>query len=246
MAPRTRRNSFTTGLLPAAVTSATGTVQASYTFEPFGATTATGPLSPNEFQFTGRENDGTGLYDYRARYYNPGIHRFISEDPTGLDGGDVNLFAYVQNRPTDLTDPLGLSACEPLCFAQLKYRPATADGAMNHAFWYVQGSDGRPQILSGGKADAGGVGVWVTPADPGDSRLLAPTSWSIGPSAEVCEAVDKMIKAAQDWPKQGIGKYWWEGPNSNSAAKYLGSVGGFAPGAPPLTKGWDVPLPRRQ
>lgn len=31
--------------------------------------------------FTGRENDGTGLYYYRARHHDPSRSRFLSEDP---------------------------------------------------------------------------------------------------------------------------------------------------------------------
>jgi len=37
-------------------------------------------MSSNPFQYTGRENDGTGLYYYRAQYYAPKLHRFLSED----------------------------------------------------------------------------------------------------------------------------------------------------------------------
>ncbi|MCA9421817.1 MAG: RHS repeat-associated core domain-containing protein, partial [Nitrospira sp.] len=59
------------------------------------------------YQFTGRENDGTGLFYYRARYYSPVIQRFISEDPIGFAGGDPNLYAYVFNNPVNLTDPEG-------------------------------------------------------------------------------------------------------------------------------------------
>ena len=79
-----------------------------YTYEPFGRTTATGTASSNAAQFIGRENDGTGLYYYRARYYNPVLQRFLSEDPLGFNGGDVNLYAYVGNSPTNLIDASGL------------------------------------------------------------------------------------------------------------------------------------------
>lgn len=58
-------------------------------------------------QYTGRENDGTGLYFYRARYYSPTLQRFASEDGIGLLGGNANLYAYSFNDPTYLTDPSG-------------------------------------------------------------------------------------------------------------------------------------------
>src|SRR2546430_11563982 len=64
-----------------ALADSTGTVQTSYTFEPFGNTSVTGSSTTNSFAYTGRELDGTGLYFYRARYYHPQLQRFISEDP---------------------------------------------------------------------------------------------------------------------------------------------------------------------
>jgi RHS repeat-associated protein len=90
-----------------ALTDAAGAVQTLYTYEPFGATAVTGLPDANEFQYTGRENDGTGLYYYRARYYHPGLARFLSEDPGGFRGGDFNLYAYVWNAPVRYRDPIG-------------------------------------------------------------------------------------------------------------------------------------------
>ena len=78
-----------------ALTDSVGAVQTEYTYEPFGKTTASGEASTNSLQYTGRENDATGLYYYRARYYHPGLQRFISEDPwkCGHRKGR-NLYAY--------------------------------------------------------------------------------------------------------------------------------------------------------
>lgn len=57
---------------------------------------------------TSREwDDEAGLYFYRARYYDAQIGRFITEDPIGFDGGDVNFYAYVQNNPVNFIDPFG-------------------------------------------------------------------------------------------------------------------------------------------
>jgi uncharacterized protein RhaS with RHS repeats len=47
------------------------------------------------------------LYYYRARYYDPGLKRFTSEDPIGIAGG-VNLAAYVGGNPISRRDPHGL------------------------------------------------------------------------------------------------------------------------------------------
>ncbi len=90
-----------------ALTDPAGTVQTQYTYEPFGKTTTTGATSTNSLQYTGRENDETGLYYYRARYYSSALQRFISEDPIEFGGGDYNLYAYVFNNPTNKTDPSG-------------------------------------------------------------------------------------------------------------------------------------------
>jgi RHS repeat-associated protein len=65
--------------------------------------------SSNPFQYTGREEDGTGLEYYRARYYGPAFQRFVSEDPIRFQSGDLNLFAYVGNNPINRFDPLGLA-----------------------------------------------------------------------------------------------------------------------------------------
>jgi RHS repeat-associated protein len=88
----------------------TAAIQTSYTYSAFGDATTTGTASANTQTFTGGETDGTGLYYYRARYYDPKTQRFISEDPIELSGGDVNLYAYVGNSPQNDTDPLGLAS----------------------------------------------------------------------------------------------------------------------------------------
>jgi RHS repeat-associated protein len=100
-----------------ALTDPAGSVQAGYTYEAFGATTLTGTTS-NIYDFTGRENDGTDLKYYRARYYHPGLARFISEDPIRMQSGDLNFYAYVANNPLLFSDPLGMmSAAQGACLS---------------------------------------------------------------------------------------------------------------------------------
>jgi RHS repeat-associated protein len=82
----------------------------------FGNTTATSSIN-NPFQYTGREWDSeTGLYYYRARYYEPGTGRFISQDPSGFGGG-INVYAYVRNKALSFSDPTGL--CEEVARIKL-------------------------------------------------------------------------------------------------------------------------------
>jgi RHS repeat-associated protein len=61
----------------------------------------------NPFMYTGRRLDAeTGLYYYRARYYDTQLGRFLSRDPNGY-GDSLNLYEYVGGRPLNLTDPRG-------------------------------------------------------------------------------------------------------------------------------------------
>jgi RHS repeat-associated protein len=96
------------------LSSAAGSIANTYTYDSFGNLTVSAGSLVNPFQYTARESDTeTGLYYYRARYYDPNPGRFRSEDPAGFIGG-INLYAYVVNGPNNLVDPFGLSPnCVP-------------------------------------------------------------------------------------------------------------------------------------
>jgi RHS repeat-associated protein len=91
-----------------ALTDTNKLIDTQYAYDPFGNTASLSLTNKNCYEFTGRENDGTALYYYRARYYAPALGRFVSEDPIGFVAGP-NAYVYVRNSPTLLTDPLGLT-----------------------------------------------------------------------------------------------------------------------------------------
>jgi RHS repeat-associated protein len=89
-----------------------GSITSQTAYDSFG--NATSQL-PTRYGYTGREADEyTGLYYYRARFYDPQIGRFISEDPIGFSGG-INWYAYVNNNPIRFNDPFGLLTTEQQC-----------------------------------------------------------------------------------------------------------------------------------
>ncbi len=88
-----------------------GNTVASYQYDVFGSIRTQSGSSPNEFKFTGEQVDSTGLQYLRARYFDPGIGRFVGQDP--LPGSTVNpqtqnRYPYVANNPVNRLDPLGL------------------------------------------------------------------------------------------------------------------------------------------
>ncbi|MFZ1218078.1 MAG: RHS repeat-associated core domain-containing protein [Chthoniobacterales bacterium] len=94
-----------------------GAVVEKITYDAFGKQMITGALNDvrtasyyaQHFMFQGREClDELGIYDYRHRFYHPGLGRFLQSDPTGFDAGDMNLFRYCGDDPVDGSDPMGL------------------------------------------------------------------------------------------------------------------------------------------
>jgi RHS repeat-associated protein len=231
-----------------------GAVATEYSYEPFGASMASGAASSNPYQFAFHQNDETGLYYYSARYYSPTLARFISEDPSGTRGG-INLYAYAGDQPVTFEDSTGMSpnggsgTCRP-CQAFLRYHPAvfhTSKSLPPHTFWETLDagdSPGNRQYDSGEPEP-----VFTFPIQflnhyqnfAGDDDSW-PFSWSSLSSTEVCSQVATLRSMADSWPNWTIFYQLFVGPNSNSFAHYIGSSAGFNATPPPGAIGWDYPL----
>ena len=109
-----------------AVTDEDGNVVERYSYDAFGKpvfSDANGNKTvqsaiDNPYLFTGREYDvDTGLYNYRTRYQNPDLGRFINPDKVGIwyDAGNLgNGFSYVGNNPGSQVDSTGQTTEFPM------------------------------------------------------------------------------------------------------------------------------------
>jgi RHS repeat-associated protein len=92
-----------------AITNSTAAVVERYAYDAYGAPTTSPSAIGNPYLFTGRQLDAeTGLYFYRARYYDPVKGRFIQRDPLEYVDG-MNLYEYVASNPLAFIDPLGIA-----------------------------------------------------------------------------------------------------------------------------------------
>ena len=90
-----------------AVTDSTGQVVASFDYEPFGLLIEqAGPASAGGERYTGKPLDAAlGLYYFGARYYDPGLGRFITADPAKHG---LNWYVYCGANPMAYVDPSGM------------------------------------------------------------------------------------------------------------------------------------------
>jgi RHS repeat-associated protein len=94
----------------------------------------TDPAAGDRFAFTAREwETGAGLYHYRARSYDPAAGRFLSEDPIGFAGGDLNLYRYVKNSPATDGDPTGMMTSREYKALDAKVTAAIARAGVGQA-----------------------------------------------------------------------------------------------------------------
>jgi RHS repeat-associated protein len=96
----------------------TGDVVERFAYDPYGTVTiynadwsATKSSSDHDWIHLhqgGRYDEATGLYHFRHRDNSPTKGRWIQLDPLGFGAGDINLYRYCVNSPTNVTDPTGL------------------------------------------------------------------------------------------------------------------------------------------
>ena len=94
-----------------AITDSSGAIVNKYSYDEYGKVLSQEEAISNPFKYVGQfgvMDEGNGLLYMRARFYDPEVGRFISKDPIGFAGGDLNLYSYVANNPVNWIDPEGL------------------------------------------------------------------------------------------------------------------------------------------
>ncbi|MDR1172736.1 MAG: RHS repeat-associated core domain-containing protein, partial [Bacteroidales bacterium] len=103
-----------------AMVDASANITHKYQYDEFGKVIQKDESDANPFRYVGKygvmyANDN--LYYMRARFYDPTIGRFLSEDPIW----STNLYPYADNNPVMGIDPMGLSTLEELYKANQQY-----------------------------------------------------------------------------------------------------------------------------
>lgn len=99
-----------------ALTDSTGKIATTYTYDPSGNTTTSGTANANPERYAASQADASGLDQMGARYYDPALGRFISQDALGIASGFANPYEYAGDDPVNYNDPSGLcgGACQAL------------------------------------------------------------------------------------------------------------------------------------
>jgi RHS repeat-associated protein len=209
------------------VVSPTGAVLNAITYDSFGnILSETNPANGDRFKYTCREYDAElGIYYYRARYYDPATGRFLGEDPKGFAAGDANLYRYVANRPTILTDPSGMDWSDTVVgwmpdswVNAIAARPGDGFSQVSNYF------AGWGDTLSFGLTSYARRGLGWDAVDYnsgayryGEYTGIAHGFLMMGTNGYV--NVTRQMGGARGGLGTGLGRYYWDGRQWNSVAR---------------------------
>lgn len=181
---------------PIAVTDSSGQIVERGEYEPYGQPLGTTPVDAPGF--TGHVQDGaTGLTYMQQRYYDPGIGRFLSVDPTTADGNtgaNFNRYAYANNNPYRFTDPDGRVAVQIV--------GGVIGAIISGGSSYLKGNDLR--TVAKDAAIGGIVGVVSTIPGGGALAVGIRAGLASGAGDAVSQAYDKGIRNVD--LKQSLGE----------------------------------------
>jgi RHS repeat-associated protein len=242
------------------LSSITGTISNSYSYDTYGNLTASTGSLANSFQYTGRDYDPeTGLRFYRARYYDPQAGRFLSEDPEGFDA-DGDFYRYVGNDPANWLDPSGLARVK-VCRQGLRRFHGLLSWQC-HTYIRIVNDNGT-EIL-----DANGIGLtYGILGDPGSTKHQIPRKRDPRNSGKDCtevqgcgDQINKLIAGMENAVATGtcpscLGNYrfwivtdltsqFFDGYNSNTWVFNMLLGAGLKPPGQPRCPGYHEAVPK--
>jgi RHS repeat-associated protein len=133
----------------------------------------------------GESDAKTGLYYYRARYYDPSAGRFLSEDRVRFRAG-LNFYRYVENSPLVWIDPSGDNLCYSVTPNGMTEKPCADPGHGMDCIYVPTGVSCAIAMPPGPRgpalSDAGypkwGPNCWCNPVN------LSRTAWKIIDAAD--------------------------------------------------------------
>jgi RHS repeat-associated protein len=163
----------------------------------------------------------------RARYYDPSVGRFLSEDPTGFNAG-INFYAYVSNNATNLIDPKGLLqiCCRNANLGSGVVAWATLNLVPPPCHCFLKLSDGSTY---GGYHQSSKGGIWgdlvLRYGDSSDNQFIHPNSGTLcnDVPGKPCENDARAQNAFHSLPGT-LGGYGFGGSavgTSNDAARLI-------------------------
>ncbi|MCA1842423.1 MAG: RHS repeat-associated core domain-containing protein, partial [Actinobacteria bacterium] len=181
------------------VTSALAATEMSLSYDPFGdsrTVTQSEGAPENLLRYTGQLLDtSTGLYDLRARMYDPGSGRMLQMDPLGAGGlGATSSYAYANDAPTTMQDPTGLFPWGELAQAALLVGTAALDVATDGAATPLLAEEIEAEV--GGEAlaaEGGGIDEQLAVAESHLSSIDAMT----GPNRMMLDQITEAQQASR-------------------------------------------------
>jgi RHS repeat-associated protein len=176
-----------------ALTGTTGKLVERQTYDAYGNSAGS---TRTRYDFTGREHDAlTGLLYYRARFYDPQVGRFLSEDPLGLSAGP-NPFEYAYDNPLRYVDPTGNQPWQWALAGGAAAGEAAATGVLG-AFAAAAG----PPLLVAAAGAALVYGAWE------GGKWIAAQPWNplthpkTAPAPPMCDLRDRVIPFPKPVPR---------------------------------------------
>jgi RHS repeat-associated protein len=162
---------------------------------PFGTAISTETTGNTNQVFTSYDRSSTTGLDYaQNRTYSKGQSRFTQVDPIAMASASLgnpqsnNLFAYVQNMPTDFVDPSGLFTLTPrtITFAEFCIRSGLCQGTPTQS---------QPEETGGGGS----------PPPPDETCLLTVTQTPVGSAGSSSGSTGHLyITTTYQVPSEGI------------------------------------------